>query len=238
MIEQYESLLASPRKRFFDHTQQLLLHKDAGILLSFLIYYCSQAIKMTESVPSWIERAARRCEELGYVDLGKTLYKHAQHEMNHHLLLLNDAQALIKTWNQHSQKKLNPDDLIHHPATTGVIKYQKLHEDSITSTTPYCQLAIEYEIEQISIQYGPPLLELCGAILGQSVLNHLSFLQDHIKLDVAHTNFNKNLLKKFLSDYPESLNYLANSGIQALLIYDEFISDCYHLAVRNHHQLG
>ena len=51
------------------------------------------------------------------------------------------------------------------------------------------QLAIEYEIEMLSVTYGPRLIERCTELLGSEIIESLSFLRDHVELDVRSHKF-------------------------------------------------
>ncbi len=67
-------------------------------------------------------------------------------------------------------------------------------------------------------------------ILGEDIKESLSFLDDHIKIDVAHTQFNKKVISNFLASYPEALPQLIKAGTQALEIYGNFLAGCYQKA--------
>jgi hypothetical protein len=67
-------------------------------------------------------------------------------------------------------------------------------------------------------------------LLPAGTLSGLSFLQEHVELDVGHTQFNKRQLGKFLSAYPEATAHLIAAGEAALLAYADFVGDCLRLA--------
>jgi hypothetical protein len=91
------------------------------------------------------------------------------------------------------------------------------------------QLAIEYEIEMLSVTYGPRLIERCAGLLGEEVLEGLSFLRDHVALDAGHTNFNRNQLSRLLNEQPGVLSGLVTAGSEALDAYATFLGDCVEL---------
>src|SRR6185369_11231877 len=106
------------------------------------------------------------------------------------------------------------------------IKYRKLHEDIIASESPFRQIAIEYEIERLSADYGQRFIGHCVRVLGSEILNGLSFVQEHAAIDIGHTKFNMNQLNRLLTRHPEFAEQLIGAGISALTAYDLFLSDC------------
>ena len=62
----------------------------------------------------------------------------------------------------------------------------KVHEDNIAGDTPYAQIAIEYEVEMLPLRYGELLLTRCVEMLGAEILPCLSFVTEHIYLDVGN----------------------------------------------------
>ena len=188
---------------------------------------------MTESVEGWIRRAGQRCGELGLETLAKALHAHAHQEADHHLLMLADARFLIERWNKASRPELNVDALLQLPTTPGVKAYVSLHESVISGSTPYGQLAIEYEIEMLSVAYGSRLLERCTGLLGEATREGLSFLSDHVALDAGHTNFNRFQLGRLLEEQPGFLSGLVTAGSAALDAYAMFLGDCMGFLQRN-----
>jgi hypothetical protein len=181
---------------------------------------------MTEPVEGWIRRAGRRCGELGLEPLAKALEIHAHQEADHHLLMLADARLLVEQWNKTHKPRLDVDILLGLPPTSGVAAYVGLHERLIAGPTPYGQLAVEYEIEMLSVTYGPRLLDRCKKLLGEEILKGLSFLVDHVALDAGHTNFNRFQLGRLLEEQPAFLSALVSSGSEALDAYATFLGDC------------
>lgn len=235
-LEQYEGRLAVTRERFDqDPAVRALFHEpiDPVTLESFLIAFATLGVRMTEPVEGWIRRAGYRCGELGLEALAKALTAHARQEADHHLLMLADARFLIERWNNAGKPELNVDALLQLPPTAGVRAYVSVHENVISGPTPYGQLAIEYEIEMLSVAYGPRLLERCTGLLGEAILAGLSFLTDHVALDAGHTNFNRVQLNRLLEDQPEFLSGLVTAGSAALDAYAMFLGDCLGLLQRN-----
>jgi hypothetical protein len=184
-------------------------------------------------VEGWIRLAGRRCGELGLEALAKALTAHAHQEADHHLLMLADARFLIERWNKAGKPELNLDALLQLPATPGVEAYVSVHESVISGPTPYGQLAIEYEIEMLSVAYGPRSLERCTGLLGEAIREGLSFLSDHVALDAGHTNFNRFQLGRLLEEQPGFLSGLVTAGSAALDAYAMFLGDCMGFLQRN-----
>lgn len=202
------------------------------VLERFLIYFCALGVGMTEPVEGWIRRAGQRCGDLGLTDLARALDAHAHQEADHHLLMQADTHRLVARWNGIHEPRLNAESLLAILPTPGVIGYRKLHENVIAGPAPQDQLAIEYEIEMLSVTYGPVLLQRCSDLSGAEILASLSFLQDHVALDAGHTHFNRLQLSRLLEQKPEFLPGLMAAGSAALDAYAVFLDDCYHLACR------
>jgi hypothetical protein len=233
LVDIYEAKLADARADFETKSRIKNFFApdiDPTLLELFFIYFNALGVNMTEPVESWISRAGTRCEELGKTEIGRALKLHAKHEANHHLMMIKDTKFLVDQWNRNHSLLLDVDQLLAHSKTPGINQYSQLHEDVIASNTPFGQLAIEYEIEMLSVRYGPQLINQCIQVLGLSFVQGLTFLQDHVEIDVAHTTFNRNQLEQFVKQYPECVSDLVNAGTQALDAYATFINDCFELA--------
>jgi hypothetical protein len=200
---------------------------DPARLELFLIHYCARAVPMTEPVEGWIRRAGERCEVLGLARLGRSLKMHAQHEANHHLMLIEDVKRLVEDWNQRYESALDVEALLHVPPTPALRAYVSLHEDVIAGPAPFCQLAIEYEIESLSVNMGPAFIKQCVRLLGPAFLQKLSFLTEHVSLDVGHTKFNHAELEKLLAAAPSFALLLGQTGNRALEAYGAFLAECF-----------
>lgn len=192
----------------------------------FLIEFSSLGVQMTEPVDGWIRRAGARCQDLGLDDLGAALIRHAAHEAGHHKMMIADTHNLVADWNNAGHEPLNADELITRPATLGVQAYIDLHEETIASEAPFGQLAIEYEIELLSLTAGPLLMGRVATVCGPERLAHLSFLEDHIEIDAGHTVFNRRQLEALLGEHPDMLPELGAAGVAALAAHAQFIDDC------------
>jgi hypothetical protein len=237
-LQEYEQHMILPRERFAlgPGLTAILSPTIAPRLLElFLVHFCAMGIHMTEPVEGWIRRAGERCELLGLADVGRALKGHAMREAGHHLLMLADVKTLTTRWNTHGMRRLDPEALVKQPPSLGVRRYCEIHEQTLTGDTPFAQLAIEYEIEMLSLRYGQQLMTNCIERLGRDILGCLSFLTDHVELDVGHTKLNARELEKFITHHPICVSALVAAGSAALDAYAQFLTDCLAYARR---QLG
>lgn len=232
-VATYDQLLGPSRVRFESHRSIAALLRnplEALTLERFLIYFSALGVGMTQPVEEWIRHAAGRCGELGLTELGAALQAHAKHEADHHLLMQADTRRLVERWNENHEPRLVAAVLLALAPTPGAIGYRELHEAVISGPAPYGQLAIEYEIEMLSVSYGPALLRRCTDLLGEEIVQGLSFLEDHIALDAGHTHFNRLQLSRLLEQRPDCLPGLVAAGSAALDAYAAFLDDCFQLA--------
>lgn len=230
----YDPAIKAARQRFAASPAIRALHGsalDPELVELFLIHFSSLGVAMTEPVEDWIQRAGERCEAIGLVELGRGLRAHAQHEAGHHELMIADTHALVARWNALHAMRLDATELLKRPTTPGVRCYRELHENVIASDAPYAQLAIEYEIEMLSVTFGAELISRCAAVLGIEGDPGLSFLRDHVALDVGHTKFNEQQLEKLLEKHPDFAAPLSQAGGAALDAYAAFLGDCLQLAL-------
>ena len=196
----------------------------------FLLHFCAIGAQMTQPVENWLRRAALRCAELGFEQLATGLSQHAQAESGHHLMMIADVHSLADHWNSRHSPRVDADELLNQAPSKGARSYCDVHERNIAGNTPYAQIAIEYEIEQLPLRYGSLFLTRCLEVFGPEILPSLSFVSAHIDLDVGHTYFNERELAKLLDSTPESLPALVAAGTAAFDAYAEFLSDCVALA--------
>lgn len=231
--QRYESALASARRLLEEAPAtraQLDPNIDPALLLRFLIQFSAWGVQMTESVEHWIRRAGERCMALGLDDVGRALVSHAKHEAGHHLMLMEDTKVLVRRWNTRSAIQLDADRLQRQRATPAMQRYIELHERTIASDMPFGQVAIELEIEGMSTTLGKAFIALCRKVLGPEVLDGLSFIREHVAIDVGHTAFNTRLMDRLLTSRPECAERLAEIGSEALRTYVEFFAECLGVA--------
>jgi hypothetical protein len=178
-------------------------------------------------------RAAERCATIGLADVALALNGHAQAEAGHHLMLRADVRSLAARWNARREPVVDADKLLSQTLSPGVVRYRKVHEENIAGDTPYAQVAIEYEVEMLPLRYGQLLLTRCVETLGAEILPCLSFVTEHIVLDVGHTNFNARIIASLIELIPWSMSALVSAGSAALDAYAQFLGDCVQLADRD-----
>lgn len=200
---------------------------DPGVLERFLIEYCSRGVHVTEPVEGWIRRAGERCVAIGLPEIGNALIKHAKHEAGHAQLFAADTRSLVARWNERNvAARLDADALMNRPLTRGAERYIELHERVIASEVPFAQVAIELEIERLSVSLLPPMLAQFRRVLGDSIMDRLTFLAEHEALDVGHTHLNESMMERLLAVRPESAEQLAETGRQALAAYMQLFGEC------------
>lgn len=238
-IERYNRHLTAVRERFDANAalNALRSNNDPQLLELFLLYFCAIGAQMTQPVESWIRRAASRCDALGFEALAKALNQHAQAESGHHLMMIADVHSLAKHWNARHSWSIAADALLSQAPSDGARSYCEVHERNIAGCTPFAQIAIEYEIEQLPLRYGSLFLARCFEVFGPKILPSLSFVSAHIELDVGHTHFNERELAKLIDSTPESLPALVAAGTAALDAYAKFLSDCVALAQRHYNEI-
>ncbi|RKH21853.1 hypothetical protein D7Y13_02685 [Corallococcus praedator] len=206
---------------------------DPALLEGFLIQLCALGVYMTEPVDGWIRRAGEACTKVeGLEEVGRQLISHAKHEAGHHLMMVEDTKSLVAGWNQRRMPKLDAEQLLAQAPTPAMQEYRQIHEDTINGAMPGAQVAIEYEIENLSVVFAPRLIEQCKRVLGPDVMNSLTFIKEHVELDVGHTALNEVMLNKLLSQKPEHAVTIGKTGARALDIYLRFYGDCMEKAKR------
>lgn len=231
--ETYELELSKARDAFIKRPALLeVLSPDANPVFVelFLIAFNGLGVYMTEPVEQWIRQAGEKCKQSGFVELGDSLCLYANDEAEHHKMMIKDTQTLVAHWNAKHPFKLDAQEMLTQPTPPGVQSYIKLHEDVIASDTPFRQLAIELEIEQLAVDVGPILMKQVTQIVDSDIVKRLSFLKTHIVLDVSHAEFNQKEMDKFLAQYPDMLPPLIDAGKKALETYGAFLEDCVRLA--------
>lgn len=227
--EVYEPLLADARRRITnDRVLEQLNSRstDSKTLLRFLIEYSALSVQITEPVDGWLRRASKKCFEVGEDATGTEFDKHAHHEEGHHLMLIEDTAKLVARWNElYPDEKLDPKALTAQSPTKAMQAYIDLHEDVIASRQPYAQAAIALEIESLALSWAPKFVENVEAVLGKEIYADLSFLHEHIALDVGHTAFNKRLMNDLLAARGEEVEAIADAGRSSLHAYLDFVTE-------------
>lgn len=202
------------------------------------IHYCALGVAMTEPVEGWIRRAGEACVRAGFDKLGRALQGHARAEAGHHLLMIADLDRLCDRCAAAGRVAPKPGDMLALQWPESTQRYRQMHEDVIAGPHPYAQIAIENEIEMLSVDVGPRLLDNARSLLGDDILDDLSFLTDHVTLDIGHTKFNRRQMAAFLDMQAEQgrvdgvLDALVVAGSEVLDAYRAFVSDCVSMSSR------
>ena len=181
---------------------------------------------MTEPVESWIRRAADRCAALGLSNLAEALTRHARAEAGHHLMMIADLRSLAGHWNSRHTPPVDADELLRMPPSYGASRYCLVHEENIAGNTPYAQIAIEYEIEQLPLRYGGLFVARCLEIFGPEILPSLSFVTEHIETlheinieareQAQHLGVTQFEMMPALEDSPTFISALADVVLRSL----------------------
>ncbi len=221
LVEVRQRLQTSPALRALLDPQV-----DPALMEGFLIQLNSLGVYMTEPVDGWIRRAGLATIRLGLVDVGQQLITHAKHEAGHHLMMIQDTHNLVARWNARRGPPLDAEALLRQAPTQAMREYRELHEETIAGPMPAAQVAIEYEIENLSVVFAPGLMAQARRVCGDDILEAMSFVQEHAELDVGHTALNEVMLAKLLSQVPDHASFIASTGARALDIYLRFMADC------------
>lgn len=228
--QDYETQLQSARHAFgvgSGFAKLLAPGCSARRLEAFAIEYCARGPHLTCDVSTWIRRAGEGCARMGLQALGRQLGAHAAEEEGHDGYFVRDTHHLVAYWNRHHHPKLSATQLLARPMNAAALAYVELHESVISGPTPFAQLAIEYEIEALSVRELPRLLHVLADRLGQDYLARLSFLTEHARLDEGHTQHNRRLLSRLLQDRPSALGPLVAAGRAALSCYTRIFDDAF-----------
>jgi hypothetical protein len=196
----------------------------------FLIHSSALGAAITKPAEDWLQKAGQRCEQIGFIELSRSLRLRSKEEANRHLMFIEDTQTLVARWNDRGAFPLDAELVLAQPVTDGVRRYCKLHEDVIASDTPFRELAIGYEIERLAVCFGPQFMRQCRRVLGLMVMTGLSFLQERVSLDAGHTHFNEQQLNRLFDQHPEYVIPMVSAGERVLDAYAMFLSDCLNLA--------
>lgn len=217
------NFMLSPGINFF------MGQRDPKKLHAFLLVWTAFSIKMTEKVESWIKRAGEQCEAIDLKEVGTKLKHHAVQEKDHDLMLVEDLKILIQKWNDIYNDNITENEIFKLRMPSNTDEYVLLHENTIQGPFPYSQVAIEYEIERVSVVYGPRMIDNVIYTLGEEFEAGIGFLADHVLLDQGHTKFNMDLLERCFISQANKVA-LAETGSAALRIYSGFLNECVELS--------
>jgi hypothetical protein len=232
-LREYDLLIAPARQRFAGSPgirRMVSADIDPRTMAAFLLHFSALSVPITEPVEDWIRRAGERCDALGLVEIGSALRAHSKAEAAHHQYHVDDFGSLIDFWNTRWTPQVEGDAIRAHGVTSGGERYSRVHEETIAGDAPYCQFAIEYEIELLPVQYGPQFVDNSVRLLGREILKCMSFATSHIEFDVGHSKFNAHFLGRLIADSPWRLDALVTTGAAALEAFGAHLTECMTLA--------
>jgi hypothetical protein len=204
---------------------------DARTMAAFLLHFSALSIPITKPVEGWIHAAAERCTLLGLSDLGRALATHSKAEAGHHQYHIDDFDAMLSVWNGRWSPVVRADRMTTIGITRGGKRYCEIHEANISGNEPFCQLSIEYEIELLPVELGPPFVQNCVRLLGPDILQCMTFVTSHVEFDVGHTKFNARFLGNLMRDDPRRLPALVAAGAAVLAAFGDHLTECWDRGV-------
>ncbi len=230
MIEAYEARVASVREylKNCEVTRRLCDPElDPDVFLRWLIEFASYGVQNTRPVERWMTSAGDHMIAQGFEEVGATFKSHGKHEGGHDEMMVADTHRLVARWNARHGDNLDPEALIGRAPTPGVRRYVELHEDLAAGEGPWRNLAIAREIEGVATAIGPRIVEQCRRVLGDEGLADVTFIVDHVELDVGHTAQDDRLIARLLEQRPELVDEMAERGEAALRAYVDFLGECF-----------
>ncbi|WP_062355110.1 iron-containing redox enzyme family protein [Herbidospora yilanensis] len=231
-LNEYEAALQESREQFRTDPVVFPLFApdvDDRLFARWMLRWSAHGIHMTHDVERWIAGAGEACGNLGMDKLAKALKAHSRAEAGHDTMMVDDVIAISDWWLRTYGEPVDGEGLLAAPALASAGFYARLHEQVITGPTPFAQLAIEYEIERLSVTIGPDLMTTCERVFGANTSCY-SFLAEHVELDAGHTAFNQRQLGGILDERPEELTTMVETGRAALASYAAFMAECAQLA--------
>ncbi len=200
------------------------------VLERFFIQYHSLGVYMTEPTAGWVRRSGQRCLLHGQETLGRSLLSRARQEGGHHLLLTEDARTLVQRWNARRETPLQLHRLLAQYPTDVMRAWRQFQESTISGELPAGRLAIELEIDNLTLVLGPHLLSNVSRVLGRETLDGLGYLKERMRQDLGSSSPPTRRLEEVLQMMPENARTLAEIGAEALDLYLRFLGDCLHSA--------
>lgn len=196
------------------------------LLKLFMIHWNALNAGLTEPIPMYLKRAGERCQNMGLGFMADFFYEHEHEEDGHEDWAIDDVKELVSLWNKEEPNhKLDAKNLLAKKISPTVKRYHELHEQIIEGGSPWAELAIDVEIELIATTYGPVLVRKWIDCMGQESLSKVSFLDKHVSADVGHTKTNFQIVDRFISEHPESVNVLLKTASDVLNIYADYLEE-------------
>lgn len=231
---EYQRRCKTARKEFASRTVVKEVFTEGiepKLLKLFMIYWSALSAGISEPIPAYFNRAAERCKKEGFEEMVEIFSEHGKEEEGHDAWATSDVQKLVEIWNKEEPNfQLDAKELLDNRMSPAVKRYHKLHEHVIEGDSPWAELAIGLEIELIATTYGPILLKNWVNCMGQDSLPSISFLHEHVRADVGHTETNFEVVHKLLAQHPEYTDTLVKTAGDALNSYADFLNDALNYA--------
>ena len=138
---------------------------------------------------------------------------------------------MVGLWNSRWSPPVRPEQITGIGMTRGGQRYRAIHEENIAGNESYCQFAIEYEIELLPVELGPPFVRNCTRVLGPDILRCMTFVTSHVEFDVGHTQFNAHFMSKLLAEDPNRLAPLVTAGAAVIGAFADHLTECWELGM-------
>lgn len=208
---------------------------DQQLMKLFMISWSALSSGLTGPIPEYLKRAGDNCAAKGETDMAAFFMLHTEEEDGHDEWGKDDTRKLVQQWNlDNPGYTLDAEELLKANMSPAVKRYHKLHEEVIDGPSPWGELAIDVEIELITTQYGPLLLQGCVKSMGEESLDNVSFLREHVRFDVGHTETNFDAIHGLIMRRPDYTDALVDTGFKALVSYADFLDDCMAMAKSMH----
>jgi hypothetical protein len=225
-IRDYHEALKLSREDLASTVTWLYSQMDRRLIVPFLMYFTKYGYDMTKPVEGWIRGAGQACMVKGYSNVGLFLLAHAKEEAGHEMLMKKDLEKLIELFNSLFDQRVEFTDFFGQKTSEGPQQYIELHEECITGPYPFQQIAIESEIEYLSLLYGPQLIGYAIKEVGFDISKRLSFVTSHVGFDIKHSSENFRAMGALLEEHPQAFPPLVEAGKRALYCYSRYIRDC------------
>ena len=226
-VRSYNVAMADARSKMKSKIRKLYKNKSSKELAIFLIYFYALGYHMAQPKAKWIEQASQACKKRGLNNLNEFLASRGEEEGRRHLLMRHDLQELINLVYHRFEIRLDLEKILAlAKVSLPVTRFIQLHEERVSIEFPSQQLAIQTEIELISLLFGPNFLAFCSRKLGGEILKCLSFVRYNSSCDVSYSMENFTWIRNLLKEYPDLLNELSSGAQQALSIYTDYLNEC------------
>ena len=235
-MQQYQNLLVEPRVEFANLVNRLMSRSQLNTLEFFLLHHCVLGRLMTEQIGDWLNAAVNKSDALGYGELSRSLAEYRDIGFKRHELLGKDLPLLLQWINRRHQIELVSSYFHKKSVSEGVKKFLKLHEQVLKGKQPYRELAIQYEMERITMVHGYTLIQWCKLRFGKSVLRNLSAFRYQIKNNQQRTIILEQIQKQFIKKHPEVVDDMIEASVATLECYARYLVDCFDLAEQSVHK--